>query len=175
MDCSTPGFPVLHYIQELLKLMSIELVMPSNHLILCCPLLLLPSIFPSIRVSSVSQLFASGGQSTGASALASVLPKYSGLISFRIDWFDLLAVQGTLKSLLQYHYLKASIFLLSAFSRVCPSPKRLVLVEEDRLLSTDTQRGDRVWRHRHSRIQQDRGGNGKLAATSQRMIRASRN
>ena len=59
--------------------------------------------------------------------------------------------------------------------RVCPSPKRLVLVEEDRLLSTDTQRGDRVWRHRHSRLQQDRRGHGKLAATSQRMVRASRN
>ena len=92
--------------QSLFKLVSMELVMPSNHLILCCPLLLLPSIFPSIRVFSNESVFASGGQSIGASALASVLPsvlpsiihsnEYSWLFSFRIDWFDLLAVQGTL-------------------------------------------------------------------------------
>ena len=75
MDSSTPGFPVLHYLQELLKLMSIELVMPSNHLILWHPLLFLPSIFPSIRVFFFSELvFVSGGQSIGASVSVPVLP-----------------------------------------------------------------------------------------------------
>ena len=102
--------------QSLLKLTSIESVMPSNHLILCCPLHLLPSIFPSIRVFS------------NESALHIRWPKYwsfsfnirpsnerSGLISFRTDWLDLLAVQGTLKSLLQHHSSKASILWHSAF------------------------------------------------------------
>ena len=91
--------------------MSIELVMPSNHLILCSPLLLLPSIFPSIKVFSMSQLFASGGQGIGDSASTSVLPP--GLI-FRMDWLILLVVQGTLKSLLQHHSSKASILQCSA-------------------------------------------------------------
>ena len=94
---------------SLLKLMSIESGMPSNHLIRCRPLLLLPSVFPSIRVFSMSQLCASSFQSIGASASASVLPMNTGLISFRMDWLDLLAVQGTLKSLLQHHSSKASI------------------------------------------------------------------
>ena len=90
--------------------------MPSNHLILCHPLLLLPSIFPSSGSFPMSQLFASGGQSIGASPSASVLKvEYSGQISFRIDWFDFLAVQGTLKSLLQLHSSKASVLLSSAF------------------------------------------------------------
>ena len=92
--------------------MCIKSVMPSNHLIPCRPLLLLPSIFPSIGIFPMSQFFASGGQSIGASALASVLPvtdfQSSELISFKTDWFDLLAVQGTL-SLLQHHGSKASI------------------------------------------------------------------
>ena len=89
------GFPVFHYLWSLLKFMSIESMMLSNHFILCCPLLLLPSIFPSIR----SRLFTSAGQSIGA--LASVLPmNILGLISLRIDWFYLFAVQETLKSLL---------------------------------------------------------------------------
>ena len=96
---------------SLLKLMSIELMMPSNHLILCCPLCLLPSLFPSIRVFF------------NQSALCTRWPKYwrfsfntspsnehPGLISFRMDWLDLLAVQGTLKSLLQHHSSKASFF-----------------------------------------------------------------
>ena len=104
--------------QSLLKLMSIELVMTSNHLILCCPLYLLLQSFPESGSFPVSQLFTSGGQSIGASASTLVSPsnEYSGFISFRIGWFDLLAVQGTLKSLLQHHSLKASIlqpFLLS--------------------------------------------------------------
>ena len=97
------------------KPMSIELVMPSNHLILCHPLLLLPSIFPSIRVFQMSQLFASGGQSTGFSFNISPSNGHPGLISFRMYWLDLLAAQGTLKSLLQYHSSKASILQRSAF------------------------------------------------------------
>ena len=105
MDCSTPGFTLS---QSFLKFMSTESVMPSNHLILCRPLLLLPSIFPSIRSFPVSQFFTSGGQSIGASAI-SPSNEYSRLISFRIDWFDLLTVQGTLKSLFQHHSSKASI------------------------------------------------------------------
>ena len=101
--------------QSLLKLMSIELVIPSNHLIHFCPLLLLPSIFPSIRVfSNVSSLYQM------AKELEFQLQhhpsnEHPGLISFRMDWLDLLAVQGTLKSLLQHHSSKASILQHSAF------------------------------------------------------------
>ena len=94
--------------------MSIELVMPSSHLILCNPLLLCLQSFPASGSFPVNQFFASGGQSIDVSALASVL-EYSGLISFRINWFDLLAVQGTLKNLLQHHSSKASILQCSAF------------------------------------------------------------
>ena len=94
--------------QSLLKFMSVELVMLSNHLILCWPLLLLPSIFPSIRVfSNESALHIRWPKYWNFSSSPS--DEYSGLISFRIDWFDLLAVQGTFKSLLQHHNLKASI------------------------------------------------------------------
>ena len=90
--------------------------MPSNHLILCCPLLLLPSIFPSIRVfSNESALHISWRKYWNFSFSITPSNEYSGLISFRIDWFDLLAVQGTLKSLLQHHSSKASIHWLSAF------------------------------------------------------------
>ena len=116
MNRSTPGLPAITNSRSSPKPMSIESMMPSNHLILCCPLLLPPSTFPSIRV------FSSG------SALHIRWPKYwsfhfsispsneqPGLISFRIDWLDLLAVQGTLKSLLQHHSSKASILLHSAF------------------------------------------------------------
>ena len=96
--------------QSLLKLMSIESVMPSSHLILCHPLLLLPSIFPSIRVfSSESALHIRWPQYWSFSFNVSPSNEYSGLISFRIDWFDLLAVQGTLKSLLQNRSSKAAI------------------------------------------------------------------
>ena len=97
--------------QSLLKLMSIESVMPSNHLILCHTLLLCLQSFPASGSFTMSQLFASGGQSIGASVSASVLPSndYSGSFSFRIGWFDLLGVQGTLKSLLQHHSLQASV------------------------------------------------------------------
>ena len=102
---------------SLLKFISTESVMLSNHLILCRPLLLLPSIFPSIRVFSNESVLCIKelcDQSIGASASACLSSEYSGLISFRIDWFCLLAVQGTLKSLLQHHNFKASI--LSALS-----------------------------------------------------------
>ena len=96
MECSTPGFPVHHQSQSLLKLLSIELVMPSNHLILCHPLLLLPSFFPSIRVfSNESDLHIRWPKYWSFSFSIRSSNEYSGLISFRIDWFDLLAVQGT--------------------------------------------------------------------------------
>ena len=96
--------------------MSIKSVMPSNHLILCRPLLLLPSIFPSIRVfSNESNLHIRWPKYWSFSFSISPFNEYSGLISFRIDRFDLLAAQGTLKSLLQHHSSKASILLHSAF------------------------------------------------------------
>ena len=101
---------------SLLKLMSIELVMPSNHLNLCRPLLLLPSIFPSIRVfSDESVLCIRWPKYWSFSFSISPSNEYSGEISFRIDWLDLLAVQGTLKSLLQHHNSKASVLQCSAF------------------------------------------------------------
>ena len=105
--------------QGLLKLMSIELVMPSDHLILCHPLLLLPSVFPSIRVfSNESALHIWWPKNWGFSFSNSPSNEYSGLISFRIERFDLLAVQGTLKSLLQHCSSKASILQCSAFFMV---------------------------------------------------------
>ena len=101
---------------SLLKLMSIELVMPSNHLILCCPLLLPPSIFPSIRVfSDESVLRIRWPKYWSFSFSISPANEIPGLISFRMDWLDLLAVQGTLKSLLQHHSSKASILWHWAF------------------------------------------------------------
>ena len=105
MDCGMPGFPSFTISWGLLKLMSIESVMPSNQLILCHPLLLLPSIFPSIRWPKYWSFSFSINPSN----------EYSGFISYRIDSFDLLAVQETLKSLLQHHSLKASVLCLSAF------------------------------------------------------------
>ena len=102
--------------RSLLKLTSIESVMPSNHLILCCPLLLLPSIFPSIRVfSSESVLHISCPKYQSFSYSISPSSEFSGLISFRSNWFHLLEDQGTLKSLLQHHSSKASILWRSAF------------------------------------------------------------
>ena len=100
MDCSTPSFPLFIISRSLLKLMSIESVMPSNHLILCCSLLLPPSGFPSIWVfSSESALHIRWPKYWSFSFSISPSNEYSGLISFRIDWFYLFAVQGTLKSL----------------------------------------------------------------------------
>ena len=113
---------------NLLKLMSIESVMPSNHLILCFPLLLLPSIFPSIRVfPNESALHIKWPKYCGFSFSISPPNEYSGLFSFRIDCFDLFAVQGSHKVLLQHHNWKASIcmlLLLSRFScvRLCATP-----------------------------------------------------
>ena len=102
-----------------LKFMSIEFVMPSNHLILCHSLLLLPSIFPSIRIfSSESALCIRWPRDWTFTFSISPSNEYSGLLSFRIDWFDLLAVQGTLKSFLQHHSLKASFLQCSAFFMV---------------------------------------------------------
>ena len=119
MECSTSGLPVHHQLLEFLRLMSIELVMPSNHLILFLPLLLPPSIFPSISVfSSESALRIRWPKDWSFSFSISPSSEYSGLISFRMDCFDLLAVQGTLESLLQYHSLKASILWCSAFLMV---------------------------------------------------------
>ena len=114
MNCSMPGFSVLDDLPVcLLKLISIESVMPFNHLFLCRPLLL-PSIFPSIRVFS-NELPLRIQWPKYWSFSISHSNEYSGLISFRIDWFDLLAVQGTLKSLLQHHSFKASVLQNSAF------------------------------------------------------------
>ena len=99
MDCSTPGFPIPHYFLSLLKLMSIESVMPSNHFILCHPLLLLPSIFSSIRaLSNESALHIRWPKYWNFSFSISPSNDYSGLISFRMDCFDLLAVQGRRES-----------------------------------------------------------------------------
>ena len=101
----------------LLKLMSIESAMPSNHLILCCPLLFLPSIFPSIRGFSNKSVLCIRWPVYWSFSI-SPSTEYSGLISFRIDWFHLFAVQGTLKGLLQHHNLRASIIWCSAFFMV---------------------------------------------------------
>ena len=102
--------------QRLLKFMSIKLVMLSNHLILCCPLVRLPSIFPNIRVfSSDLALHIRWPNYWSFSFSINPSSEYSGLTSFRMDWLDLLAVQGTLKSLLQHHSSKASVLWLSAF------------------------------------------------------------
>ena len=116
IDCRMPSFHGLHH---LLDFMSIESVMPYNDLILCHPLLLLSSIFPSIKVfSNESALCIRWSKYWGFSFNNSPSNEYSGLSSFRMDWFDLLAVQGTLKNLLQQHSSKASILLRSAFFTV---------------------------------------------------------
>ena len=114
--CSMPAYLSITNSQSLLKLMSIESVMPSNHIIFSPPLLLLPSIFPSIRVfSNESVLHIRWPKCWSFSFNISPSNEYSGLISLRINWFDFLAVQGTLKSLLQHHSSKAPILQCSAF------------------------------------------------------------
>ena len=119
MDCSTPGLPVRHHLPALAQIMFIESVMPSSHLILSCLLLLLTSIFPSIRVfPNASALYIRQPKYWSFSFSISSSNEYSGLISFRMDWLDLLAVRGTLKSLLQHHSSTASIFQCSAFFTV---------------------------------------------------------
>ena len=119
MNCSTPGFPVLHYVHEFTQTLVHwvgDAVQPSHPLL---PLLLLPSIFPSIRVfSNEPALRIRWPKYWSFSFSISPSNKYSGLISYKIDWFDLLAVQGTLKSLLQHHSSKASILQCSAFITV---------------------------------------------------------
>ena len=115
LDCSMPGLLVVHCLQSLLKVMSIELLMPSNHPILCRPLLLLPSIFPSIRVfCNDLTLCIRWPEYWSFSFNISPSNEYPGTI-FRMDWLNLLAVQGTLKNLLLYHSSKASILQCSAF------------------------------------------------------------
>ena len=116
MDCSTPGLPVHHQLPEFGQLMSIDSVMPSSHVILCYALLLLPSIFSTIRVFSNESPFCIRWPKYWSFSLnISPSNEHSGLISFRMDWLDLLALQGTLKSLLQYHSSKTSILWHSAF------------------------------------------------------------
>ena len=116
MDCSKPASLSITNSRCLLKLMSIESVMPSNHLILCRPLLLPPSIFPSIRVfSNESVLYIRWPKYWSFSFSICSFNEYLGFIFFRMDWLDLLAVQVTLKSLFQYHSSKASILWPSAF------------------------------------------------------------
>ena len=116
MDCFMPGFPVRHQLLELLKLMFVKSVIPSNHLILCTPLLFLPSVFPGIRVfSSESVLCIRWPKYWSFSFSISPSSEYSEWISLRNDWFDLLAGQGTL---LQHHSSKASILQCPAFFMV---------------------------------------------------------
>ena len=115
MDFCMPGFPVLHHILELARIHVHWVGDASNHLVLYCPLLLLPSIFPIVRVFSNETLHLRWPKYWSFSFSISPSNEYSGWISFRIDWFDLLAVRGTLKSLLQYHSSKASIFRCSSF------------------------------------------------------------
>ena len=152
MDCSTPGLPVITNSQSLPKLTSIKLVMPSNHLILCCPLLFPPSIFLSIRVfSNQPVLHIRWPKYWSLSFSISPSNEYSGLTSFRMDWLDLLAVQGTLKSLLQHHSSKANrirevgwgqltndlvcyakVFLSQKISRPTDIENKLVVASGDR-------------------------------------------
>ena len=116
MNCSMPGLPVHHQLPEFTQTHAHESVMPSSHVFICHPLLLLPSIFPSIRVfSSESTLCMRWPKYWSFSFSISPSNEHPGLISFKMDWLDLLAFQVTLKSLLQHHSSKASIFRCSAF------------------------------------------------------------
>ena len=119
MNRSTPGVPVHHHLRSSLRLTSIESVMPSSHLILCRPLLLLSPIPPSIRVFSNDSTLCMRWPKYWSFSFSIITSKeIPGLISFRMDWLNLFAVQGTLKSLLQHHSLKASILRHSAFFTV---------------------------------------------------------
>jgi len=122
MNCSTPGLPVHHQHPEFTQIHIHQVIQPSSHLILCRPLLLLPQILPSIRVFSNEPSLRIRWPKYWSFSL-SIIPskEHPGLISFRMDWLDLLAVQGTLKSLLQHHGSKASILRRSAFFTVQPS------------------------------------------------------
>ena len=112
MDYRAPGFSVLHYLSQFAHLMSIESMVPSNHLILCCPLVLLPSIFSSIRVFSSESVLCIRWSKYWSFSI-SPSDEYSGLISIRIDWFDFFAVQGTPKSLLQHSSKSINSLVLS--------------------------------------------------------------
>ena len=119
MGCSTTDFPVHHYSHSLLKLIFIKLVMPPNNVVFCLPLCLLPLIFPSIRVFSNESVFPiTWPKCWRISFSIGPYKEYLGLISFRMDWLDLLAVQATLKSLVQYHSSKPSVLWYSAFFMV---------------------------------------------------------
>ena len=119
MDCPMPGFPVHHQLLELVQTHVHQVSDASNYPNLCCPLLLLPSIVPGIRVfSNESVLCIRRPQYWSSSVSISPSSEFSGLISFRMDWLDLLVVQGTLKSLLQHHSSKVSILCHSAFFMV---------------------------------------------------------
>ena len=115
MNCSMPGLPVHHQLVEFTQTHAHQVGDATNHLILCCPLLFLSSIFPSIRVFPKESVLIRWPKYWSFSFSISPSNEYSGLFSFKIDWFDLLAVQGTLKSLLQHHSSKASIPWCSAF------------------------------------------------------------
>ena len=117
-DCSTPGFPAITNSWSLFKFMSVESVMPSTISSSVVSFSSCPQSFPASGSFLMSRLFTSGGQSIGASASVLPMNEYSGLSSFMIDWLNLLAVQGTLKSLLQHHNSKASILQRSAFFMV---------------------------------------------------------
>ena len=126
MDCSTPGLPVHHQLPEFI----LSMVLPSKHLILCHPFLLSPSIFPSIRIFfNESVLRIRWPKDWSFSFSISLSNEYSGLISFRMDWLDLLAVQGILKSLLQHHSSKASILRHSTFFIVPLSHPYMITVK----------------------------------------------
>ena len=128
MNCRTPGFPVLHYLPEFA-----QVVMSSNHLVFCGPLFLLLSIFPSIRVFSNELALHTRPKYLNFSFSISPSIEFSGMILFRIDWFDLLAVQGTLKSLLQHHSSKAVVLWHSAFfmvqlSHLCMTTRKTIVL-----------------------------------------------
>ena len=128
MDCRTPGLPVHHKLLDFTQLMSIESVIPSNHLILCHPLLLPPSVFPRIRVfSNESALLIRWPKYWSFSF--SIIPSngHLGLISFKVDWFDFLVAQRTLKSLLQHHSSNTSVLSLSAFFMILMEKFRCIV------------------------------------------------
>ena len=137
MECSMPGFPVHHQLLELAQTHVCRLAMPANPLILCHPLLLLPLIFPSIRVLKESVTHIRWLKYWRVSFSISPSNEYSQLISFMIDWFDPLAIQGTLKSLLQHHSSKASILQCSAFFTV-PLSHPYMTIRKTRALTSWT-------------------------------------
>ena len=146
MDYNLPDFPVHHYLPEFAQLMTVELVMLSNHLILCHPLLCLSSSFLSIKVfSNELALHIRWPKYWSLSFNISPYNEYSGLISFGIDWFDLLAVQGDLKSLLQHHNSKASILQQSVFFMVQLSHPYMITGKNHSFDCTDLCQQSDIW------------------------------